>query len=93
MAIEVRCTRKSDRGQPHERITHIGGFNGSSQRWWLPLQDAIERIESGRGRFYVSRNGRPVDVVVATGGDGTKHVRAVDEDDESDLLLRLPDYP
>lgn len=93
MAIEVRCTTKSDRSAPHERITRVGGFNGSSQRWSLSLHDAIERIESGKWRFFVTRNGQPVDVVVATNGDGAKYIKSAHDGDQPDLLLRLPDCP
>jgi hypothetical protein len=37
--------------------------------------DAIERIGSGKWRFFVSRNGPPVDVVVATNGDGAQYIK------------------
>ena len=94
MAIEVRCIRRNREGGPHEGITHIGGFSGSSKRWWLTLQDAIERIESGKWRFFVSRNGQPVDVVVATTADGRKYIKtAADAGEHPEHLLRLPDAP
>ncbi len=48
---QVLCVNKSDRPNPHERITHIGGKNGDSTRWSLTQQDAIGGIESGKWAF------------------------------------------
>lgn len=51
---EVLCVKKSDRYNPHERITHIGGRNGDGTRWQLSQQGAITGIESSKWTFYVT---------------------------------------
>jgi hypothetical protein len=63
----VSCINK--RGghfNPHERISHIGGVNENGTRWKLTEDEAIKAIEDKKYEFYVSVNGRSVNVVVAT---------------------------
>ena len=43
---EVLCINKSDRHNPHERITHIGGMNTDGTRWKVTQTGAIVGIES-----------------------------------------------
>jgi len=47
--IEIRCVNNSNRPNPHERITHVGGLNGNGTAWKLTQQDTIAGIESGKG--------------------------------------------
>ena len=74
---EVLCVNKSDRYNPHERITHIGGKNTDGKRWHITQEAAIEGIESGLWSFYVSRAGRTVDVIVAKSQYGHKYLKTV----------------
>lgn len=50
---EVKCINKSDRYNPWERITHIGGHNDNGTRWQLTQQQAIDGMKRGEWRFYV----------------------------------------
>jgi len=50
-SVRIRCINKSDRFNPHERITHVGGTNDNGTRWKLTQPDAIAGIESGRWEF------------------------------------------
>ena len=54
---EVLCIHKTDRPNPHERITHIGGRNDDGTAWKITQEEAIAGIESGKWTFYV-RPGR-----------------------------------
>jgi len=49
--IQIKCINKRDRPNPHERITHVGGF--TEKPWKITQQDAIEHIEARRWRFWV----------------------------------------
>src|SRR5262245_26870558 len=72
---QIKCVNKRDRPNPHERITHVGGFGTS--RWKLTQEDAIGKIERGEWNFYVALPGssKSVWVEVATSRFGNKYLR------------------
>lgn len=88
---EVLCIKKSDRSNPHERITHIGGRNPDGTAWKLTQQDAIAGIEGGKWTFYVSRGGRTVNVIVSTSKYGNKYLKTENDGEQPDNLLSLPE--
>jgi hypothetical protein len=88
---EVLCVRKTDRANPHEKITHIGGRNGDGTAWRLTQEAAVTGIEGGRWRFFVRRGGRTVDVVVAVSRWGHKYLRTEADGARPDNLLSLPE--
>jgi hypothetical protein len=88
---EVRCINKTDRYNPHERISHIGGSNGS--RWKITEEEAIQGIESGKWEFYVNQGGRVVDVIVAVSRFGHKYLKTIADGEQPDNLLSLPECP
>ena len=88
---EVLCIRKSDRTNPHERITQIGGRNGDGKAWRLSQQDAIAGIESGKWDFYVYQGGHVVRVIVAVSRYGHKYLKTEADGEQPDNLLSLPE--
>lgn len=94
MAIEVKCINKSDRDNPWERITHIGGVNADGTRWKLTQPAAIDGIESGKWEFYVERPpGDRVKVIVAVSRFGNKYLKTEADGDQPNNLLSLPECP
>lgn len=87
---EIKCINKDNRLDPHERITHVGGY-GTSQ-WKISTAQAIQYIERGEWTFYVSRGGRTVNVVIAT-RNGRKYLKTADDGFTPDNLLSLPECP
>lgn len=93
MAMEVRvtCINKTDRTNPHERISHIGGINADGGKWHLSETEAIAGIEQGKWSFYVDRpQGDRVSVIVAT-RLGRKYLKTTADGDEPNNLLALPE--
>jgi hypothetical protein len=88
---EVLCIHKSDRTNPHERITLIGGRNGDGTAWRLNQQEAIAGIESGKWTFYVSRGGNVAKVIVAVSRYGHKYLKTEADGVQPDNLLSLPE--
>src|SRR5262245_59901326 len=90
---EVKCISKRDRPNPHERITHVGGYGTS--RWKLTQEDAIGKIERGEGNFYGTLPGKKSAVWVEVGESryGHKYLRTQGDDDQRNKLLNLPECP
>lgn len=93
ITAEILCISKSDRMNPHERITHIGGKNPDGKRWRLTQEDAIRGIESSKYAFYVHKAGRTVNVIVATSAYGHKYIKTTADGIHPDNLLSLPECP
>jgi len=90
---EIRCINKSDRMNIHERIVNVGGVNHDNTRWKLSQPNAIAGIERGKWSFYVTQNGRTVDVLVAVSRYGHKYLRTTADGEDPNNLLSLPECP
>jgi hypothetical protein len=88
---EVLCICKSDRLDPHERITQIGGRNGDGKAWRLTQQEAIAGVESGKWTFYVYQAGNVVPVIVAVSHHGHKYLKTAADGEEPNNLFSLPE--
>ena len=89
---QIKCINKIDRLNPHERITHVGGYG--NKQWKLTTDEAIGMIERNEWRFYVSRpEGDSVWVVVAISRHGNKYLKTTADGDEPNNLLSLPECP
>lgn len=88
---EVLRVCKSDRFNPHERITQIGGRNRDGKTWSLTQQEAIAGIEDGRWTFYVCQQGHVVPVIIAISRHGHKYLKTEADGEQPDNLLSLPE--
>lgn len=89
--IQIKCINKSDRMNPWERITHVGGF--TDKQWKITQQAAITHIENGEWKFFVSIGGKSVWVVVAESRFGNKYLKTEPDSGEKNNLLSLPECP
>lgn len=93
---EITCINKSDRPNPHERISHVGGNTGASSTggsWKVTQEAAIQGIESGTWSFYVARGGQRVSVIVAVSRFGHKYLKTEADGEHPNNLLSLPECP
>lgn len=90
---EIRCINKTDRYDPHERIMNVGGVNADGTRWKITQQATVDGIERREWSFYVTRNGRTVDVIVAVSRFGHKYIKTEADGDQPNNLLSLPECP
>ena len=86
---EIKCISKTDRFDPHERITAIGGVNPNGSSWKLSQEQAIQDIKAGKYAFYVSKNGQVVDVIVAKSRFGNEYIKTVSDGEQPNNLLSL----
>ncbi|MFN0193277.1 MAG: DUF3892 domain-containing protein [Aestuariivirga sp.] len=89
---QIKCINKSDRMNPWERITHVGGHG--DKPWKLTQQQAIDYIEKGEWKFWVAVPQQDsVWVIVATSRFGNKYLKTEPDGDSPNNLLSLPECP
>lgn len=92
--MNITCVTKSDRFNPHERITHLGGFYSNGHRWLWPQEWVIQAIESGQYRFFVQRGlATAVEVEVSISQWGHKYIKTKADFYHPDNLLSLSECP
>jgi hypothetical protein len=88
MPKHVSCIVKSDRHNPHERITHIGGYG-----WKITQEQAIRDIEADPNTYYTHVDGNSAWIEVATSRQGNKYIRTKGDDENQNNLLSLDSCP
>jgi hypothetical protein len=89
--FQIKCIKKRERQNPHERIQNVGGID-NGRAWKITEETAIQGMESGKWKFYVSAGTRSVWVVVAT-HNGRKYLKTEPDAYSPDNLLSLPECP
>nr|WP_249163569.1 DUF3892 domain-containing protein [Bradyrhizobium diazoefficiens] len=88
----VRCIRKTDRTNPHERISSIGGVYSNGSHWKQSVVQTIRDIESGAWEFYVQEGGLTAGLIVAK-HEGHKYIKTTADGIQPDNLLSLAECP
>lgn len=87
--LQVRCIDKTDHCSAHERIRAIGGFYANGAAWKLSQHEAIQKIEEGSYRFFVSIDSKPLNVIIATSREGFKYLTTAADGEFPNQLLKL----
>jgi hypothetical protein len=90
---QITCVTKRDRPNPHERITHVGGY--VTTQWKLTQEQVIAYIENDEWRFWVALPGKrnSVWVIVAVSRFGNKYLKTEADGEHENNLLSLPECP
>lgn len=90
--VEITCINKTDRTNPHERISHVGGLNPDGKPWKLTLNSAITGIEEDKWSFWTQGGGKVANVIIAT-HNGNKYLKTEADGIQPDNLLKLATCP
>ncbi len=85
MDRKITCINKTNRQDPHERISHVGGSG-----WRMTLDQAITAIEDGTDTFHTTVNGKRAEVIIAK-HNGNKYLKTENDGEQPNNLLSLPE--
>ena len=90
--VEIKCIKKDDRYDPHERIQRVGGVNPNGNAWSLSLDEAIAGIRADKYKFWTAGGGKSVWVVIAE-RNGREYLKTESDGEHPNNLLSLPACP
>lgn len=90
--LEIKCIRKRDRMNPHERIQGVGGTYPNGTRFYFTLDQAIGHIDNGIHRFWTQGGGESV-WVEKVHHNGHPYLKTLPDAVQPDNLLALPECP
>jgi hypothetical protein len=91
--IEIKCINKTDRSDPHERISDVGGVNADGTPWRLTEDAAIAGIKNGTWRSWTQGGGKSVWVTIAESAAGHPYLKTEADGIHPNNLLALPPCP
>ncbi|XXX77655.1 DUF3892 domain-containing protein [Sorangium sp. So ce134] len=92
--LRIRCIRKTDRTNAHERIRMVGGLNPDGTSWKKTQEDAIKDIKNRTCSYHVERpEGHRVNVIVARSALGHEYLKTEADGEQPNNLLSLHECP
>lgn len=88
--LQVTCILKDDGLDSINKISHIGGRYINGQKWMIPVNQVIDRIEINITSFYVKLDSIEVDIIVSKSSLGVKYIKTSRDDEFGNNLLNLP---
>lgn len=90
---EVLYVNKSSNTKPHERIVNIGGVSAIGSVWKLSQQQAIIGLESETWEYFMKKEDKILNIIVAKGEGGSKYLKTEEDGEQPENLLKLPEFP
>jgi hypothetical protein len=90
--IQIEYINKSDKLNPSERISHVGGTN-NCRPWRMTEARAIEYIENGTYLFYIIKEYVKIDVIIAESSSHHKYLKSYSDGLSPDNMLKLKECP
>jgi hypothetical protein len=87
---QIKYINKSDKSNPYEVITHIGGTHKDGKKWQMTYDGAIIALFGGKCDFYVKKGRNVFDVIVGTSPYGHKYLKTEADKEHPETLLTLP---
>ena len=91
--LRILCAKKISEGPLVGSITHIGGVNGTVDKWTISIKEAIEGINSQTWEFYIAENREELQVIICTSTDSESILSAKGQGYLHNLLEDLPECP
>ena len=91
--LRILCAKKGVQGVLKGQITHIGGVNGTGDKWNISTKEAIEGINSKTWEFYITENLEELKVTVSTSTDSDPILSAKGQGYLHNLVEDLPECP
>ncbi len=86
---QINCISKSDRQNPWEKVTHVGGQEGGG--WKIIQQQVIAHIESSQWKFHTFVKGKNMWGVVSESRHNNRYLKTEADDEGENNLLSLPE--
>ena len=90
-AFRIECVMKRLEAPLHRQVHIVGGIDAAGRPWRRFQQDCVNAIWSG-ARFFVTLDGREVDIELAWNGL-EQYIRTSSQYAPENLLLQLPECP
>jgi len=92
MDYRVKCINKTNRNNPHERISNLGGTTPTGGSWKYDQPQVIRLIKTNVHTFYTLVNGVRADLILAE-HNGHEYVKTKSDGLYPNNLLALPECP
>jgi len=89
--LRILCTKKLNKRSFESNVTHIGGVNGTGEKWNIAVKEAIAGIDSGTYEFFVMEQFGEIPVKIT--GTSERSLAAIGKTSPHNLLEDLPDCP
>jgi len=89
--LRILCAKKLPKTSVEGNITHIGGVNGSGEKWTVSVREAIAGIDTGTYEFFVVEKFDEIPVKIT--GNTERSLSASGTVNPHNLLEDLPDCP